>query len=60
MNIEKLEVITTINESLAQYYSQLHTIYLASDIFQQMNVLSVCSVMMRVCVIHVITSCQVI
>ena len=60
MNIESLEVITTVDESLAQYYSQLHAIYLASDILKQMNILSLFSVMMRVCVIRVITSCQVI
>jgi len=40
MNIESLEVITTVNESLAQCYSQLHAIHLTSDILKQRNVIS--------------------
>lgn len=38
MNIESLEVITIVNESLAQCYSQLHAIHLTSDILKQKNV----------------------
>jgi len=49
MNNESLELTTTVNESLAQYYSQVHAILIASDISKKMKVLSLFSVMMRVC-----------
>jgi hypothetical protein len=57
-NMESLEVITTVNESLTKYYSQLHAKYLAADILKQMSILSLYSVMVSACVLHVVTPCQ--
>jgi hypothetical protein len=49
-----MEVNTTVNESLTQLYTK----YLVADMLKQINILSLYSVTMRLCVLRVVTPCQ--